>query len=161
MVNLTSKTSENEVYVTRISRALDKHRMTMKAMRCVAERQNLDLWHFYQYRLNILGYRSYRLVFIGESGFDKPGVLQRKRWAPKVIMTVLNVIFQHGARVQLLAAHTQKDLKLPFFLHRPVNKSIFEDFIKRLLYHCDTWSGPESVLAMENMSFYYSSDRFR
>lgn len=74
MVDLISKEFEEDVSVTAVSRALDKHNMTFKVMRHVAEQQRPDLWHFYQYRLKTLGCRSHHLVFIDETGYDEPGM---------------------------------------------------------------------------------------
>jgi SOS response regulatory protein OraA/RecX len=67
-----------EVSVTTITRALQTHRITLKVIRRVAEQQKPELRHFYQYRLKMLGCRSYHLVFINESGIDKPSVFRRK-----------------------------------------------------------------------------------
>jgi hypothetical protein len=85
MVYFISEKFEEEVSVTSITRALDKHKMTFKVMRRVAEQQMSELRHFYQYRLKTLGCRSYHLVFIDESGFNKLCVFGRKGWAPKGI----------------------------------------------------------------------------
>lgn len=156
MIDFISKKFEEDVSVTTVTRALDKHNMTLKIMRRVAEQQKPELRHFYQYRLKTLGCRSYHLVFIDESGFDKPGMYQRKGWAPKGITPVQKAKFQRGLRLQLLAAYTQKGVKLSRFLYGSVDKPIFEDFIEQLLRHCGRWPEPETVLIMDNVAFHYS-----
>ncbi len=81
---------------------------------------------------------------------------QRKGWAPKGITPVQKAKFQRGLRLQLLAAYTQKGVKLSRFLYGSVDKPIFEDFIEQLLRHCGRWPEPETVLIMDNAAFYYS-----
>lgn len=88
MVDFISKKFDEDVSMTTVTRALDKHNMTLKLMRRVAEQQKLELRQFYQYRPKMLGCRSYHLVFIDESGFNKSGMYQRKGWAPKGITPV-------------------------------------------------------------------------
>jgi hypothetical protein len=77
-----------EVSATTISRALKMRKTTLKVMRRVAQQQVLDLQHFYYYRLKMMGSRSYRYIFIDESGFDRPGMLRKKGWAPKGVTPV-------------------------------------------------------------------------
>ncbi|KAF4629024.1 hypothetical protein G7Y89_g9127 [Cudoniella acicularis] len=142
MIDFISEKFEEEVSVTSITRALDKHKMTFK------------------YRLKTLGCRSYHLVFIDEPGFNKPCVSRRKGWAPKGITPVQKARFQRGARLQLLAAYTQKGVKLSCFSYGSVDKPIFEYFIEQLLRHCGKWPELETVLIMDNVSF-HNSDRIR
>jgi hypothetical protein len=99
MVDFISEHFKEEISVTSITRALDKHKMTVKVMRRVAEQQKPELLHFYQYRLKKLGCRSYHLVFINESGFNKPCVFGRKGWAPNGITPVQKARFQSRARL--------------------------------------------------------------
>src|SRR6185312_7343371 len=103
-----------------------------------------ELRHFYQYRLKMLGCRSYHLVFIDESGIDKPCVFRRKGWAPKGTTPVQKARFQREGRVQILAAYTQRGVKLSRFFSGTTDKTTFEDFIDQLLYHCGKWPEPET-----------------
>ncbi|PKS08455.1 hypothetical protein jhhlp_004838 [Lomentospora prolificans] len=128
----------------------------LKVMRRVAEQQRPELRHFYQYRLKSLGCKSYHLVFIDESGIDKPGVFRRKGWAPKGITPVHKARFQREGRLQILAAYTQKGVKLSRLFFGTVDKSTFEDFIDQLLRHCGIWPEPETVLIMDNVAFHHS-----
>ncbi|KAK7928432.1 hypothetical protein PG985_005430 [Apiospora marii] len=156
MMGFISKEFEVDVSATSISRALDKRTMTLKVMRRVAQQQKPELRHFYQYRLKMLGCRSYHLVFIDESGFDKPGMFRRKGWAPKGITPVQKAKFQRDSRLSMLAAYTQKGVKLSRFFYGSVDKATFEDFIDQLLCHCGRWPQPETVLVMDNVGFHYS-----
>ncbi|KAK7985495.1 hypothetical protein PG996_005264 [Apiospora saccharicola] len=62
-------------------------------MRRVAQQQKPEVRYFYQYRLKMMAYGSYHLVFIDESGFNKPNMFRRKRWAPKKIIPVQKAKF--------------------------------------------------------------------
>lgn len=130
--------------------------MTLKVVRRVAEQQKPELRHFYQYRLRMLGCRSYHLVFIDESGIDKPCVFRRKGWAPKGITAVQKAKFQREGRVQILAAYTQTGAKLFRVFPGSTDKAVFEDFIDQLLHHCGNWPEPETVLIMANAAFHCS-----
>jgi len=156
MVDFIRDKFEEDISVANISRTLKKHKMTFKVMRRVAEQQKPELRHFYQYRLKMLGCRSYHLVFIDESGIDKPCMFRRKGWAPKGITPVQTAKFQREGRIQILAAYSQKGIKLCRFLSGTVDKDIFEDFIDQLLHHCGKWPEPETVLIMDNVAFHYS-----
>lgn len=136
MVDFISDEFGEEVSVTSITRALDERRTTLKVMRCVAEQQKPELRHFYQYRLKKLGCRSYHLVFIDESGIDKPCLFRRKGWSPKGVTPMQKARFQREDRVQIQAAYTQKGVKLSRCFFRTVDKATFEDFINQLVHHC-------------------------
>jgi transposase len=156
MVDFISDKFDEEVSVTTIARTLNRRKMTQKVMRRIAEQQKPDLQDFYYYRLKMLGCRSYHLVFIDESGIDRPGTFRRKGWAPKGITPVQKARFQRGTRVQFIAAYTQKGLKLSRFFTGSMDKPTFEDFIEQLLCHCGKWPEPETVLIMDNVGFHYS-----
>lgn len=143
-----------DVSVTSITRALQANRMTWKTMRRVAQQQRPELRHFYQYRLKMAGCRSYHLVFIDESGIDKPCVFRRKGWAKEGIAPVQKARFQREDRVQILAAYTQRGVKLARVFPGSTDKATFEDFIEQLLRHCGRWPEPETVLVMDNAGFH-------
>lgn len=67
-----------EVSATTISRALKMRKTTLKVMRRVAQQQVPDLQHFYYYRLKMMGSRSYRYIFIDESGLDSQACFERR-----------------------------------------------------------------------------------
>lgn len=96
------------------------------------------------------------MVFIDESGIDKPSVFRRKGWAPKGITPVQKARFQRESRVQILAAYTQQGLKLSRFFTGTTDKATFEDFIDQLLHHCGKWPEPETILLMDNVGFHDS-----
>lgn len=104
----------------------------------------------------MLGAQSYHLVFIDKSGIDKPCVFKRKGWAPKGIVPVKKARFQREGRLQILAAYTQKRVKLFRVFPGSTDRTTFEDFIDQLLHHCSKWPEPETVLIMDNVAFYYS-----
>jgi transposase len=95
-------------------------------------------------------------VFIDESGFDRPGLYRKKGWAPKGITPVQKARFERGPRVQLIAAYTQRGIKLCRFFSGSMDRPLFEDFIEQLLCHCSRWPEPETVLIMDNGGFHYS-----
>lgn len=156
MADFIGNRFNEDVSVTSITRALEKDRITLKVMRRVAQQQMPELRHFYQYRLKMLGCRSYHLVFIDESGFDKPCIFRRKGWAPKGVTPVQKARFQRDSRLSMLAAYTQNGVKLSRLFFGSVDKATFEDFIDQLLHHCGKWPEPETVLIMDNVGFHYS-----
>jgi len=123
--------------MTTVTRALDKHNMTLKLMRRVAEQQKLELRQFYQYRPKMLGCRSYHLVFIDESGFNKSGMYQRKGWAPKgsrLYRRLNNPTWTQTATS--CSIHTERGKAVPLLI-RICRQAYFEDFIEQLLRHCE------------------------
>ena len=64
--------------------------------------------------------------------------------------------FNREQRFQILAAYTQKDVKLARVYPGFTNALIYEDFIELLLQHCGKWPEPNSVLVMDNASIYRS-----
>lgn len=70
----------------------------------------------------MLACRSYHLVFIDESGIDRPDMFQRKGWAPKGVIPVKKTRFQRGTRVQFTAAYTQRGIKLCRFYTGSMDK---------------------------------------
>jgi hypothetical protein len=93
MVDLISDKFEKKISVSTIVRALKKRNITHKVIRQITQQQQPNLQHFYYYRLKTLGCRSYHLVFIDEFGIDKPGMFQRKGWAPKGVAPVQKARF--------------------------------------------------------------------
>jgi hypothetical protein len=81
---------------------------------------------------------------------------RKKGWAPKGITPVHKARFERGPRVQLIAAYTQRGVKLCRFFGGSMDRLLFEDFIEQLLCHCSKWPEPETVLIMDNVGFHYS-----
>lgn len=156
MADFISKEFSEEVSVTTITRTLNQRKISYKVMRRIAQQQMPDLQHFYYYRLKLLRCRSYHMVFIDESGINRPGMFQHKGWAPKGITPVQKARFERGTRVQFIAAYTQKGVKLSRFFTGSMDKPLFEDFIEQLLCHCGKWPEPETVLIMDNVAFHHS-----
>lgn len=156
MINYIREEFGEEVSATTISRTLKKRRTTLKVMRRVAQQQVPDLQHFYYHRLKMMGSRSYHYIFIDESGFDRSGMFRKKGWAPKGITPVQKARFERGPRVQLIAAYTQRGVKLSRFFSGSMDRPLFEDFIEQLLCHCGRWPEPETILIMDNVGFHYS-----
>ena len=54
--------------------------------------------------------------------------------------------------------HTPKNARhyCPRILGGSTDAAIFEDFIEQSFWHCRKWPESESVLIMDNASFYYS-----
>lgn len=145
-----------EVSLTRITRALKAVKWTRKNTRRVARQRNPQLRHYYHYRLKLGGYRSYHLIFLDESGLDKSIGVRRKGWSPKGVPPVQIARFQREERCQVLAAYTQRGIKLSRVYRGSTDTAAFVDFVEQLLHHCGKWPEPESVLVMDNASIHCS-----
>ncbi|KAJ5435917.1 hypothetical protein N7445_006802 [Penicillium cf. griseofulvum] len=93
--------------------------------------QDADLRDFYLY--NLSDFRSYYLVYVDESGYDKRIGFRRTGWSP----------------VGAIPLQVSK-------FYRSTDLAVFEDFIEQLLKHCGKWPKPKSVVVIDNVSFYYS-----
>jgi transposase len=145
-----------EVSESTITRTLKAQSWSRKTIRRVANQRNPALRDFYHYRLKLEKCRSYQLIFIDESGIDKRDGLRRKGWAPKGKTPEQKSRFQRGQRLQILAAYTQRGVKLARVFPGSTDAAVFEDFIDQLLHHCSRWPEPESVLVMDNATIHYS-----
>lgn len=91
-----------------------------------------------------------------ESGCDKWIGFKRIGWPSLGIMPSQVTKFHHSQQYQILPAYNQDRIVLSYVFQGSTNASVFEDFIKELLYHCGKWPEPKSVLAMDNAFFHYS-----
>ncbi|KAJ3469852.1 hypothetical protein MRS44_003917 [Fusarium solani] len=156
MVAFLRKRFDVDVSPTRITRTLQALQWTRKNTRRVARQRNPQLRHYYHYRLKLGGYRSYHLIFLDESGLDKSIGVRRKGWAPKGVPPMQIARFQREERYQVLAAYTQRGIKLSRVYRGSTDTATFVDFIEQLLHHCGRWPEPESVLVMDNASIHCS-----
>ena len=60
--------------------------------------------------------------------------------------------FNREQRFHILAAYTQKGVKLARVYPGSTDAVIFEDFIEQLLHHCGKWPELKSVLIIDNAS---------
>jgi transposase len=158
MIAFLRKTYQVDVSPGSITRALQSVKWTHKNTRRIARQRRPELRHFYQYRLKRGGYKSYHLIFIDESGLDRSIGVRDKGWAPKGITPVQTAHFQREERYQILAAYTQRGIKLSRVYRGTTDTATFLDFIEQLLHHCGKWPEPESVLVMDNASIHCSDD---
>ena len=56
--------------------------------------------------------------------------------------------------MQILAAYTQRGVKLARVFPGSTDKATFEDFIEQLLRNCGRWPEPETVLVIDNAGFH-------
>jgi mRNA-degrading endonuclease RelE of RelBE toxin-antitoxin system len=106
MVAFLRKRFNVDVSPTRITRTLQTLQWTRKNTRRVARQRNLQLRHYYHYRLKLGGYRLYYLIFLDESGLDRSIGVRLKGWAPKGVTPMEIARFQREERFQVLAAYT-------------------------------------------------------
>ncbi|KAI7763507.1 hypothetical protein LZL87_014403 [Fusarium oxysporum] len=66
--------------------------------------------------------------------------------------------FQREERFQVLAAYTQRGIKLSRVYRGSTDTATFVDFVAQLLCHCGRWPEPESVLVMDNASIHCSDE---
>ncbi|KAF5256312.1 hypothetical protein FOXYS1_13215 [Fusarium oxysporum] len=66
--------------------------------------------------------------------------------------------FQREERFQVLAAYTQRGIKLSRVYRGSTDTATFVDFVAQLLRHCGRWPEPESVLVMDNASIHCSDE---
>ncbi|KLP02004.1 uncharacterized protein FFB20_15262 [Fusarium fujikuroi] len=158
MVTFLRRRFDVDVSPTRITRTLQTLQWTRKNTRRVARQRNPQLRHYYHYRLKLGGYRSYHLVFLDESGLDRSIGVRRKGWAPKGVTPMQIARFQREERFQVLAAYTQRGIKLSRVYRGSTDTATFVDFVAQLLCHCGRWPEPESVLVMDNASIHCSDE---
>lgn len=144
-----------EVSESTVTRTLKAQSWSRKTIRRVANQRNPSLRDFYHYRLKLEQCRSYQLIFINKSGVDKRDGLRRKGWAPKGKTPEQKSKFQRGQRLQILAAYTQRGVKLARVYPGITDAVTFEDFINQLLHHYGRWPEPDSVLVMDNATIHY------
>ncbi|KAI9148686.1 hypothetical protein HJFPF1_10727 [Paramyrothecium foliicola] len=158
MTAFLRRTYHVDVSPATITRALQSAEWTHKNTRRIARQRRPELRHFYQYRLKRGGYKSYHLIFIDESGLDRSIGVRKKGWAPKGITPVQTAHFQREERYQILAAYTQRGIKLSCVYRGTTDTATFLDFVEQLLHHCGKWPEPESVLVMDNAAIHCSDD---
>lgn len=140
------------VTIQSISRALASVGWSKKAARQVAKEQNADLRDYYLHSLS--PYSSYQLVYVDESGCDKRAGFRRTGWSPLGVTPVQISKFHRDQRYQILPAYTQEGVLLSRVFQGSTDATMFEDFIKQLLQHCNRWPEPRSVIIMDNASFH-------
>ncbi|KAF4439495.1 transposase [Fusarium acutatum] len=126
MVEFLEQEFETTIPASNTGRALRSARWTRKTARRVAKGRNADLRDYYLYKLSF--YRSYQLVYIDESGCDR----------------------------RILPAYTQEGILHYDIFPGSTDSAKFEEFIEQLLHHCGKWLELNSVLVMDNASFYRS-----
>ncbi|KAK5800950.1 hypothetical protein VI817_003162 [Penicillium citrinum] len=137
-----------------IQHALLRAGWTKKTARQKSKEQNSQLRDFYQYKLS--EFRSYHLVFVDESGYDKRVDHRRTGWSPLGMISVQVSKFHRGQRYQILPAYTQDGVILSRIFKGSTDGMFFESFIEQLLQHRGRWPEPKSVLIMDNASFHHS-----
>jgi transposase len=142
------------VTVSSISRALASIKWSRKATRHVAKKRNTDLRDFYLHSLS--NFRSYHLVYVNESGYDKRIGFRRTGWSPIGMTPVQVTSFHRDRKYQILPAYTQNSILLSRVFQRTTDSALFENFIEQLLHHCGRWPEPKSVLIIDNASFHHN-----
>ncbi|THC88362.1 hypothetical protein EYZ11_012193 [Aspergillus tanneri] len=137
-----------------IRRALISVGWSKKAARRIAQERNADLRDYYLHSLS--DFRSYRLVYVDESGCDKRIGFRRTAWSPVGVTPVQISRFHREQRYQILPAYAQDGVILARVFQGSTDASIFEDFVEQLLHHCGRWPEPKSVLIMDNASFHHT-----
>jgi hypothetical protein len=103
---------------------------------------------------NLSTFRSYQLVYVDESGCDKPVGFRRTGWSPLGTTPVRIARYQREQRYQIFPAYTQDGILFARVFQRTTDSVVFEDFIEQLLHHCERWPEPNSMLVMNNASFH-------
>jgi transposase len=101
-------------------------------------------------------FRSYHLVFVDESGYDKRIGFKRTGWFPIGVTPVQIAKFQREQRYQILLTYAQDGVILARVFQGSIDGTAFEDFIEQFFPLCGRWPEPKSVLVMDNASFYYT-----
>ncbi len=142
------------VAVSSISRALADTKWSKKTIRRVAQERNADLRDLYLH--NLSEFRSYHFVYTDESGCDKRIGFRRTGWSPLGVTPVQVTRFHWDHRYHILPAYTQDGVLFFKVFQGTTDGFVFEEYIEQLLHHCGRWPEPNSVLIMDNASFYHS-----
>jgi hypothetical protein len=143
---------EFEVLLTTaaISSTLKSFGWSRKAARRVAQQRNADLRDFYLH--NLSSFYSYHLVYVDESGCDKPSGFWRRGWSPLGVTPVQIARFQRGQWYRILPAYCQDGIFLARVFQGSEDAAVFKDFIEHLLYYYGRWPESRSVLVIDNHS---------
>jgi transposase len=143
------------VSTSAISRELKSAGWSKKKARQEAKQRNPDLPDYYLH--DISSYDPDHPVFVDKSGCDKRSGFRRTAWSPLGVTPVHIARFQRGQRYQILPAYTLNGVLLSRVFQGSTDSSFFEDFIEQLLTVCGRWSERQSVMVMDNASFYHSA----
>jgi transposase len=135
-----------------IRRALRSRNWSKKTARRVAMERNPDLRDLYLY--NLFDFRSYYLVYVNESGYDKLIGFRKTSWSPFSVAPIQIAKSHRGHRYQILPAYSQDGILLHHVFQGSTEGEIFEDFIEQLLPHCSRWPEPKSVIVIDNTSLH-------
>jgi len=117
--------------VPTISRTLASIGWSKKTCRRVTIQRSQELRDFYLY--NLSAFRSYQLVYVDESGFDKRVGFRRTGWSPLGTTPVQTARHQREQRYQILPAYSQDGVVLARVFQGSTDSTVFEDFIEQLL----------------------------
>jgi len=93
---------------------------------------------------------------VDESGCDRRGRFRRKGWAPRGAIPIRTASLQRRQRYQILSVYSQDGVVLSRVFQGRTDCAVFKDFSEQLLYDCNPWLGPNSVLILDNAPFHYS-----
>jgi transposase len=127
---------------------------TRKTIHRIAQQRNADPRDYYLHRIS--KYKSYQLLFVDESGCDGRAGQRRWGWSPKGFSPVHVTKFSRGKRWHILPAYAQDGIVLRQVYQGSTDSDLFEDFIARLLHHCNRYPAPKSVIVMDNASWHRS-----
>jgi hypothetical protein len=95
------------------------------------------------------------LVSVDESGCDKRIGFRRTGWSSLGVPSVEVARFHRDRRFQILPTYTQAGVLFSRVFQGSTDGAVFEDFIEQLLHHCQLYPAQNSVLIMDNASFYH------
>jgi transposase len=137
-----------------ISRALKREGWSNKKSKQQARERNPDLRDDYFHIIS--NYYSYQLLFVDETGCDKRIGIRRTAWSPLGISPIQITKFHRDKRHHILPAYSQDGILFYQIFQGSTDASLFENFIEKLLHHCNPYPGPNSVIVMDNASFHHS-----
>jgi DDE superfamily endonuclease len=108
------------------------------------------------YLHNLSGFRSYHLVYIDESVYDKRIGFRRTGWSPLGVVPLQVARFYCDQWYQILSVYCQDRVVLSCVFQGSTDTTVFEDFIEQLLKYCGRWPQLKSVLVIDNISFHRS-----
>ncbi|KAI9041829.1 putative TPR domain protein [Aspergillus affinis] len=118
-----------------LKRALVSVGWSKKVAKHRAKKQNADLRDFYLH--NLSDFKSHHLVYVDESGCYKRIGFRRTGWSPLGLTPLQVSKFYRDQRYQILPAYAQDGVILSRVFQGSTDAAVFEDFIERLLKHCE------------------------
>ena len=144
-----------ECHLSTISRCLKEMRVTHKKTERVVEQQDAELRSQWLWKTAVW-YKPNQLVFVDESAASERTKDRRWGWSMKGIPCRVKQSSLRSNRWSVLPAIGVNGYLDYEVFHGSFNSERFENFIQRLLQKMTAFSGPRSVLVMDNVSAHHS-----